>query len=120
MNQSDPGFERGWATVEQAMAHPIPEGERSAPIFAHGSMLVKYYAPRGSDEQTPHTRDELYVVVRGSGWFVNGGRGHAVVARDVLFVPAGVPPRFENFTDNFCTWVIFYGSQGGEGSFSPR
>jgi mannose-6-phosphate isomerase-like protein (cupin superfamily) len=120
MNQSDPGFERGWATVEQAMAHPIPEGERSAPIFAYGSMLVKYYAPRGSDEQTPHTRDELYVVVRGSGWFVNDGRRHPFGAGDVLFVPAGVPHRFEDFTDDFATWVIFYGPEGGERSSSHR
>jgi mannose-6-phosphate isomerase-like protein (cupin superfamily) len=120
MNQSDPGLERGWATVKQAMAQPIPEGERSAPIFAHGSMLVKYYSPRGSDEQTPHTRDELYVVVRGSGWFVNDGRRHPFAAGDVLFVPAGVPHRFEDFTDDFGTWVIFYGSEGGERSSSHK
>jgi mannose-6-phosphate isomerase-like protein (cupin superfamily) len=120
MNQSDPDFERRWATVEQATAHPIPKGERSAPIFAHGSMLVKYYAPRGSDEQTPHTRDELYVVVRGSGWFVNGDRRHPFAAGDVLFVPAGVPHRFEDFTDDFGTWVVFYGPEGGERSSSHK
>ena len=114
MNQSDPGVEQGWVTVEQAMAHPIPRGERSAPVLAHGSMLVKYYAPRGSDEQTPHTRDELYVVVRGSGWFVNGDRRHPFSVGDVLFVPAGVPHRFEDFTDDFGTWVVFYGPEGGE------
>jgi hypothetical protein len=79
MNQSDPGVEQGWVTVEQAMAHPIPKGERSAPVLAHGSMVVKYYAPRESDEQTPHTRDELYVVARGSGWFVNGDSPSSVL-----------------------------------------
>jgi glucosamine 6-phosphate synthetase-like amidotransferase/phosphosugar isomerase protein len=26
-------------------------------------MKVEIYAPRGTDPQTPHTRDELYVVV---------------------------------------------------------
>jgi hypothetical protein len=25
-----------------------------------------------------------------------------------------VPHRFENFTDDFGTWVIFYGPEGGE------
>ena len=114
MYQSDPDFERRWATVEQATAHPIPKGERSAPIFAHGSMLVKYYAPRGTDEQTPHSRDELYVVAQGSGTFVNGDDQHPFSAGDVLFVRAGVPHRFENFTDDFGTWVIFYGPEGGE------
>jgi mannose-6-phosphate isomerase-like protein (cupin superfamily) len=114
MNQSDPGVEQGWVTVEQAMAHPIPKGERSAPVLAHGSMLVKYYAPRESDEQTPHTRDELYVVARGSGWFVKGDRRHPFSVGDVLFVPAGVPHHFEDFTDDFGTWVVFYGPEGGE------
>ena len=33
---------------------------------------------------------------------------------DVLFVPAGIEHRFENFTDDFATWVIFYGEKGGE------
>jgi mannose-6-phosphate isomerase-like protein (cupin superfamily) len=114
MNQSDPGVKQGWVTLQQAMAQPIPRGERSAPVLAHGSMLVKYYAPRESDQQTPHIRDELYVVVRGSGWFVNGDRRHPFSVGDLLFVPAGVPHRFEDFTDDFGTWVVFYGPEGGE------
>jgi len=31
-----------------------------------------------------------------------------------LFVPAGIEHRFENFTSDFATWVIFYGKEGGE------
>jgi uncharacterized RmlC-like cupin family protein len=33
---------------------------------------------------------------------------------DVLFVRAGVKHKFENFSDDFATWVIFYGPEGGE------
>lgn len=33
---------------------------------------------------------------------------------DLLFVPAGVVHRFEEFTDDFATWVMFYGPEGGE------
>lgn len=102
------------ATVARAGVQPPPEGERSVPIFAHGSMLLKFYAPRGTDEQTPHTRDELYVVVRGSGTFVRGGERHPFGPGDVLFVPAEVEHRFEDFTEDFATWVIFYGPEGGE------
>jgi len=79
-------------------------------------MVVKYYAPRGMDEQTPHTRAELYVVAQGSGTFVNGDDQRPFCASDVLFVRAGVPHRFETFTEDFGTWVIFYGSEGGEQS----
>jgi mannose-6-phosphate isomerase-like protein (cupin superfamily) len=114
MAQSYPEAERWWATVEQATVRPIPEGQRSVEIMSHGTMVVKYYAPRGTDEQTPHTRDELYVVARGSGTFVNGDHRHSFSSGDVLFVPAGAPHRFEDFTNDFGTWVIFYGPEGGE------
>jgi hypothetical protein len=32
---------------------------------------------------------------------------------DFLFVAAGVPHAFETFTDDFKTWVIFFGPKGG-------
>lgn len=49
---------------------------------------VELYAPRGVDGQTPHRRDELYVVVSGTGEFVNGPEMHPFGPGDVLFVPA--------------------------------
>ena len=30
------------------------------------------------------------------------------------FVKAGVEHRFLNFSEDFCTWVFFYGPDGGE------
>ncbi len=33
---------------------------------------------------------------------------------DVLFAPAGLPHRFEDFTDDLVVWVMFYGPEGGE------
>ncbi len=114
MARSYPEAERWRTSVEQAAVRPIPEGERSIEVMSHGTMVVKYYAPRGTDEQTPHTRDELYVVARGSGTFVNGDRRHPFGTGDILFVPAGMEHRFEDFTDDFGTWVIFYGPEGGE------
>jgi len=32
----------------------------------------------------------------------------------LLFVPAGVEHRFEHFSEDFSTWVVFYGPRGGE------
>jgi mannose-6-phosphate isomerase-like protein (cupin superfamily) len=101
-------------TVAEAEAAPLREGQRSAPVLAHGGMLVRFYAPRGTDQQGPHTRDELYVVARGNGAFVNGGERHPFGEGDVLFVPAGAEHRFEDFTEDFATWVVFYGPEGGE------
>ena len=105
----------GWAvSLAEALQAPIPVGQRSSLIMRHGSMTMRLYAPRGTDAQTPHEQDEVYIVASGSGWFVNGARRDRFEAGAVLFVPAGVDHRFEDFTDDFATWVIFYGPEGGE------
>jgi mannose-6-phosphate isomerase-like protein (cupin superfamily) len=106
--------DRRHVTLAEARQTPIPAGNLAAPLLAHGSMLVEYYAPRGADTQSPHTRDELYIVAAGTGWFLNGERRHRFAPGDVIFVPAGAVHRFEQFTDDFATWVIFYGPEGGE------
>jgi mannose-6-phosphate isomerase-like protein (cupin superfamily) len=103
------------ATVAGAMGRlPGPGGERLVRAVAHGSMEVEVYAPRGVDPQTPHTRDELYVVVEGTGRFVNGEITHPFGPGDVLLVPAGVEHRFEDFTEDLVVWAVFYGPEGGE------
>ncbi|MDT4897287.1 MAG: hypothetical protein QOH25_2364 [Acidobacteriota bacterium] len=102
-------------TIEEAMARvPTPNGKRFATLLEHGSLTVEIYAPRGTDPQQPHTRDEAYVVVKGSGEFINGESRQAFTPGDFLFVPAGVEHRFVNFTDDLIVWVIFYGPEGGE------
>jgi mannose-6-phosphate isomerase-like protein (cupin superfamily) len=93
---------------------PGPQGERSVALFEHGSLVVKLYAPRGNDPQTPHSRDEVYVVAQGSGEFVCGDKRPLFGPTDLLFAAAGVEHRFENFTDDFAVWVMFYGPEGGE------
>ena len=93
---------------------PGDNGEAWRVLFEHGSLEVEIYAPRGRDPQQPHTRDEVYVVIAGSGWFRNGDDRHQFSVGDVLFVPAGAIHRFEEFSDDFATWVFFYGPEGGE------
>ena len=92
----------------------VTQGLPSAFVFEHGTLQVKMYCPAKHDMQKPHTRDEIYVIAHGSGWFVNGTNRHPFQAGDMLFVPAGVEHHFEAFTEDFCTWVMFYGPEGGE------
>jgi len=91
-----------------------PDGERFIEAFSHGSLVVEIYAPVAIDPQTAHDRDEVYFVISGSGEFVVAGQRSPFAAGDALFVPAGVEHRFENFSDDFSTWVVFYGPRGGE------
>lgn len=95
-----------------------PLGTPFVQAMAHGSMRVELFAPGtsglGQDIQQPHAQDELYVVQRGhSAFWLHDQRVNANPG-DALFVPAGTPHRFEHFTDDFVTWVVFYGPQGGE------
>lgn len=102
-------------TVEDALARlPGTQGERFVKVLEHGQLVVEIYAPRGRDPQTPHTRDEVYIVIEGSGEFINGESRQRFGQGDLLFVPARREHRFENFTDDLVVWVIFYGPEGGE------
>lgn len=92
----------------QDHSEPFPE------LFSHGSLAVEIYKPEKVDTQTPHSRDELYVVTSGSGYFVNGSSRQKFEVGEVLFVAAGIEHRFEDFTEDFATWVFFYGPEGGE------
>jgi mannose-6-phosphate isomerase-like protein (cupin superfamily) len=83
-------------------------------VFQHGSLVAEFYKPEKIDCQKPHDRDEIYVVTSGSGTFTNEGKLWQFKTGDFLFVPAGAEHRFENFTDDFSTWVFFYGPVGGE------
>lgn len=84
------------------------EGVWFANVFSKGDFELEFYAPRGRDYQTAHEKDEIYVVARGTGEFVKENERINFTAGDVLFVEAGVEHRFENFSEDFATWVIFF------------
>ena len=100
--------------LAKARRAPIPAGQRSAPLFRHGTLLLRFYQPQGVDEQTPHGQDEIYVIASGEGTLVVGNERTPVNAGDALFVAADAEHRFEDFTDDFAAWVMFYGPDGGE------
>ena len=91
-----------------------PQGLRSVVGLQHGTMTVKLFAPEDIDHQSPHLQDEVYLVITGRGTFVAGGRRFAFAPGTALFVPATVEHRFEKFTPDFATWVVFWGPEGGE------
>jgi mannose-6-phosphate isomerase-like protein (cupin superfamily) len=88
--------------------------KRFAEVFRHGSLSVEIYSPTERDLQGPHTRDEVYVVLEGSGYFLCDTQRQPFAPGDVLFAPAGAVHRFEEFGENIVVWVFFYGPEGGE------
>lgn len=102
-------------TVEEFLEKlPLPadekwkEGVWFTGAFSKGNFELEFFAPKGRDYQTPHEKDEIYVVVSGSGEFIRGNERMDFQAGDVLLVEAGVEHRFENFSEDFDAWVIFF------------
>jgi mannose-6-phosphate isomerase-like protein (cupin superfamily) len=93
---------------------PGPAGERSIVVLQHGTLDVKLSYPERPNRQTPHTQDEIYVVIRGRGVLLHDGRRDSFEPGDLLFVAAGVDHSFEDATDDLAVWRVFYGPRGGE------
>ena len=106
--------------LEALSAGPTPAGNLATPIFAHGSLVAEMYRPEGSDPQTPHDRDEVYLIARGTAVFFDGAGRVDVSAGAFPFVAAGQPHRFESFSSDFACWVLFYGPVGGEAAAGER
>ena len=76
--------------------------------FKKGNVSLVFFAPRGTDYQTFHDEDEFYFIAKGSGEILIEEERFSFEAGDVFFVPAKIPHHFENFTDDFATWAIFF------------
>jgi len=104
-----------YASIEDAIRQLEEEEQnRFTVLMKHGTMSLEYYSPKKVDPQTPHKQDEIYIIASGEGLFFRDGETIRCKTGDVLFVPAKMEHRFENFSNDFATWVIFYGNEGGE------
>jgi mannose-6-phosphate isomerase-like protein (cupin superfamily) len=102
-------------TVDEMMRKlPLPANEKWTegvwdlePFEKRGVSLV-FFAPRGIDHQTFHEEDEFYFIARGSGELIVEDERTPFTAGDVFFVEAHRTHHFDNFTDDFATWAIFF------------
>ena len=74
------------------------------PALSLGLFAV---GPGHDDTQTPHDQDEVYVVVGGSAVLDVAGQRTPVTAGSVAYVPARVPHRFVDITDDLRVVVVF-------------
>jgi mannose-6-phosphate isomerase-like protein (cupin superfamily) len=84
-------------------------GEQYLEFVREESMSVGLYVlPMGAtDEQQPHTEDEVYVVLAGRSRFTAGDETRDVSAGDTIFVPAGEEHRFHDITEELRLIVVF-------------
>jgi len=75
-----------------------------------------YSLARGAtDAQSPHTEDEIYVVVSGRASFREGTGTVPVGPGDTLFVPAGMAHRFVDIEEDLTLVVVFAPPEGTRG-----
>ena len=96
-------------SLTAALALPLAKGRLSSLVFVDGDVEIRLYAPPRHDPQVPHDRDELYIIARGRGKFRVGDRVYDFAPGALLYVAAHETHRFEDFSDDFATWVVFYG-----------
>ena len=102
-------------TIDEFLSKlPLPADEKwkdgtwdLEPFEKDGVTLV-FFAPRGVDNQTHHDKHEFYFIVRGGGELVIGDERQTCAAGDAFFVEAFREHHFENFSDDFATWAVFF------------
>jgi mannose-6-phosphate isomerase-like protein (cupin superfamily) len=99
------------ATLEAeraAAARPFLEFLR-APALSGGLYTLDAGA---IDGQSPHTEDEIYVVMTGRARITVGDEARAVGPGSVVYVAAGVPHRFHDIVERLETVVVFAPAEG--------
>ncbi len=98
------GFEvEALANAQAASGSPYLEFLRESSMSAG-----LYVLPAGAtDEQTPHSEDELYYVVSGAGQIQVAGEDRPVRPGSIVFVGQQVPHRFHTITETLYIMVFF-------------
>jgi quercetin dioxygenase-like cupin family protein len=73
----------------------------------------------GSDPQSPHTEDELYLVTQGSATLWTPGGAARLHPGDVAFVPAGEEHRFIDIVEDFAVLVVFGPAENSRAREAP-
>ena len=76
--------------------------------FSKGDFELEFFAPRGKDYQTPHEKDEFYIIASGSAILFKDGERISCSVGDALFVEASVEYHFENISEGVASRVFFY------------
>ena len=91
-------------TIDEFLSKlPLPANDK----WKDGVKLV-FFAPRGTDYQTFHEQDEFYFIARGTAKIVIDQEAFDCATGDAFFVPKHVPHHFDDFTDDFATWAVFF------------
>jgi mannose-6-phosphate isomerase-like protein (cupin superfamily) len=78
----------------------------------HLSAGLYVLDPGDEDTQSPHTEDEIYVVMSGRAQMTVEDDDRPVGPGSLIFVAAGVPHRFHDVTERLVLVVAFGPAEG--------
>jgi mannose-6-phosphate isomerase-like protein (cupin superfamily) len=86
-----------------------PGGAHYVERFRSPDLSVGTYslAAGATDGQSPHTEDEIYLVVSGAGSFTDDAGTVRIGPGDTLFVAAGVRHHFHDIEEDLTLVVVF-------------
>jgi mannose-6-phosphate isomerase-like protein (cupin superfamily) len=99
---------QAWTLDELREAHAA-EARLYHEFLRVPSMSVGYYRlpAGGTDPQSPHLEDEVYVVAHGRAKVTVGEDDREVGPGDTIFVAATVPHRFHDIAEDLGLIVFF-------------
>jgi mannose-6-phosphate isomerase-like protein (cupin superfamily) len=98
-----------------AQARAAPDGYAAEVLRSDLLSVGLYLLPAGgTDDQTPHTEDEVYYTVRGRATLRVGAEDHPVNPGTLLFVPALAVHFFHDISEELIL-VVFWAPPEGSG-----
>lgn len=98
-------------TLAEAVARVNSEPVPYALLFERGNVAIELFVPRSAHSQLAiHDQDEVYMVLSGVAILDRGGNRVTCAPGDVIYVPSGTEHRFESFSPDFRTWVVYFHS----------
>lgn len=101
--------------IEDLLAKlPLPANEKwkegvwDVEPFKKNNVSLVLFAPKETDYQTFHDEDEFYFIIRGTGKIIIDDEEFDCDIGDAFFVPAKVEHCFEDFTEDFAAWAVFF------------
>ncbi len=96
-----------------ATARAAPDGYAAEVLRSDLLSVGLYLLPAGgTDDQTPHTEDEVYYAVRGQAMLRVGAVDHPVRPGTLLFVPAMAVHFFHDISEELIL-VVFWAPPEG-------
>lgn len=106
-------------STEELITELDEEDVQFAEVLDEESVTIEIGRYPTSSSKNPHTEDEVYYIVSGSGMIRAGDETYDVEAGDVVFVEQGLEHDFFDIDEEITALTIFVGSDNPS-SYSIR